>query len=51
MQDINIADVPKIRRDSIKALRHAWPHRHTLRGRIIVDANVKMLRRIGTKAA
>lgn len=36
----------KVKKDSIKALRHAWPHRHTLRGRVIVDANVRMLRRI-----
>lgn len=42
-----VANPEKVRRDSIKALRHAWPHRHTMRGRIIVDANVKMLRRLG----
>jgi hypothetical protein len=36
----------KVKRDSIKALRTAWPHRHGLRGRIVVKANVKMLRNL-----
>jgi len=36
----------KVKRDSITALRRAWPHRNTFRGRIVVQANVKMLRRL-----
>ncbi len=36
----------RVRRDSVRALRQAWPHRHGLRGRIVVRANVAMLRRL-----
>ena len=36
----------KLRRDSEKTLRLAWPHRHGLRGRIVVRANVTMLRNL-----
>jgi hypothetical protein len=43
---MEVPNPAKVRRDSIKALRLAWPHRHTLRGRIVATANVKMLRRL-----
>jgi len=42
----NVPNPEKVRRDSVKALRRAWPHRHGLRGRIVVKANVAMLRRL-----
>lgn len=32
--------------DSQDALRHAWPHRDSLRGRTVVQSNVKMLRNL-----
>ena len=41
-----IPNPDKVRRDSVKALRTAWPHRHSLRGRIVVKANVAMLRKL-----
>jgi hypothetical protein len=34
----------KTRRDSEAALRLAWPARETYRARIVIDANVTMLR-------
>jgi hypothetical protein len=38
----------KVRRDSVKALREAWPHRRTsFRAPLVIRANVAMLRRIG----
>jgi hypothetical protein len=39
----------KVRRDSVKALREAWPHRHTspIRAGVVIRANVAMLRRLG----
>jgi hypothetical protein len=37
----------KIARDSRKALRAAWPHRHTsFRAPIVIRANVTMLRNL-----
>jgi hypothetical protein len=41
-----VANPAKVRRDSVKALRQAWPHRQSLRGKIVVRANVAMLRRL-----
>ena len=43
---MEIENPAKVKRDSIKALRQAWPHRYSLRGRIVVKANVAMLRRL-----
>ncbi len=45
-----IPNPEKVRRDSVKALLAAWPHRYTLRGRIVVDANVRMLRRLAAES-
>lgn len=36
----------KLKRDSQEALRLAWPHRETYRGRIVVQSNVDMLRNL-----
>jgi hypothetical protein len=36
----------KLASDSRKALAHAFPNRHTLRGRQVVTANVTMLRNL-----
>jgi hypothetical protein len=36
----------KTRRDSEAALRLAWPVRETRRARIVIDANVTMLRNL-----
>jgi hypothetical protein len=33
-------------RDAREALRLAWPHRETLRGRIVVNSNLDMLRNL-----
>jgi hypothetical protein len=33
-----------VARDSREALRLAWPHRQSLRGRIVVQSNCTMLR-------
>lgn len=41
----------KVRRDSLKALRTAWPHRHSLRGRVVARANIAMLRRLDAQNA
>jgi hypothetical protein len=47
MQSLPLVPYPaKVRRDSLTALRNAWPHRHSLRGSIVVRANVTMLRRL-----
>jgi hypothetical protein len=37
-------DVSKERRERRKALRQAWPYRHGLRGRIVVQVNVSRLK-------
>ena len=36
----------ELARDSRESLRFAWPHRHGLRGRTVVEANVTMLRNL-----
>jgi hypothetical protein len=36
----------KLRHDSEHALRTAWPHRSTTRGRTVVAANIAMLRNL-----
>jgi hypothetical protein len=37
----------KLERDSIKALRAAWPHRHTsFRAPIVIRCNIAMLRKV-----
>lgn len=46
IKNLSEAEYAKLRVDSVDALRKAWAHRHTLRGRIVVESNVKMLRRL-----
>lgn len=42
-----IENPAKVRRDSIKMLRTAWPHRHeSFRAPHVIRANVAMLRRL-----
>ena len=46
LSSLSSCDRLKMLRDSQEALRLAWPHRDGLRGRIVVQSSVNMLRNL-----
>jgi len=41
-------DPKKVRRDCVRMIRQAWPHRRSLRGRLVIKANVATLRKLAS---